>query len=369
MSKTVFEVIGMGAKKYGGFEKYIVEEARQLSNKGYKLVVIFDREPIAKEYVKDLENLGVSIEILPQTSSISFAKGFWHLLKLYKPEIVHTNFSSNLFYVLPLSLLYGVKRRIVTEHCLPESDRKKIRFTNQLSAILANKILPVSEKSTLARKKGVRICKNKIATLYLGVVDACFNKAAVRRELGIADDTIALMNIAYHNPVKGVDVLLDAMNIIINERGIQNIVLYQIGGGQVGSDTVTLHNKAKQLGIESNVVWMGIRNDVQKLLFGGDIYVQPSRSEGIPLSIMEASIASLPVVATNVGGIPEAALNGVNAFVVPPESPEKLADAIIQLNSDSGLRKLFGKSGRELALNSFCLERNVSQLIKGYYRL
>lgn len=58
MMNTVFEIIGMGSKKYGGFEKYIVEEARQLKDKDYRLVVIFDRQPLATEYVTDLENLG-----------------------------------------------------------------------------------------------------------------------------------------------------------------------------------------------------------------------------------------------------------------------------------------------------------------------
>ena len=359
----------MGAKKYGGFEKYIVEEARQLKDKGYKLVVIFDVEPLATTYVDDLLRLGVVIKILPYTSKWKFIKGFYGLLREYKPEIVHTNFSSNLFVAHLLSLLCGVKQRIATEHCLPDSKSVKTKILNQLTAILANYILPVSKTSADAKLRGVLIGKNRIQTLYLGVENLTYDKSDVREVLGIADDTIALMNIAYHNPIKGVDVLLDAMDIIVNRHGISDLVLYQIGGGQTGADTEYLHNKVKTLGLEHNVIWLGIRNDAPKLLFGGDIYVQPSRSEGLPLSIMEASIASLPVVATEVGGTPEAAIAGGNALLVPSENPELLSAAIIRLYSDRILREAYGREGRGIAMENFALERNVAKLIENFYHL
>lgn len=369
MNNTVFEVIGMGAKKYGGFEKYIVEEARQLNVKGYKLVVVFDREPLAKSYIRDLMDLGVDINVIPQTSKIYFIKNFNQLLKKYKPEIVHTNFSSNIFFVMPLAIFYGVKRRIATEHCLPGYNKLKLRIAAQLASMLTNNILPVSKTSTLAKKKATWTGRRKIKTLYLGVEDKVYDKSIVRSEIGISDDTIALMNVAYHHPVKGVDVLLDAMSIIVNEHGIRNIVLYQIGGGQTGKDTEFLHEKAKSLGIENNVKWMGIRNDVPRLLCGGDIYIQPSRSEGIPLSIMEASIASLPIISTNVGGNPEAVIDGINGFLVPSEKPIEMASAILKLYSNSKIRQIFGQSGRKMAVNTFCLSNNVTRLLEEFYRI
>jgi len=367
--KTVFEVIGMGAKKYGGFEKYIVEEAHQLKAKGYHLVVIFDREPLAKDYINDLTAIGADIEIVSQSSKCGFIKGFNRLLKKYKPEVVHTNFSSNIFLAMPLAILNGVGRRIATEHCLPASDSIKLRVAVQLGNIFCHNILPVSNASSEAMINAVWFGKKKIKTLYLGVENKTFDRQEARHYLGITEDTVALMNIAYHNPVKGVDVLLDAMNIIVHEYGIKNLVLYQIGGGQTGSDTEVLHKKANDFSLEKSIVWLGIRNDVPRLLCAGDIYVQPSRSEGIPLSIMEASIASLPIVATKVGGNPEAAKDGENAFIVSPESPRELAEAILKLYKNMSLRKKYGKSGREIAIRDFCLDKNVTRLIEDYYRV
>lgn len=366
---NVFEVIGMGAKKYGGFEKYIVEEARQLSEKGYRLIVIFDREPLAKNYIKDLKALGAEYEILPQTSKINFIKGFWKLLKKYKPQVVHTNFSSNLFIALPLSRLAGAKRRIATEHCLPSGVGFKQRITNQIFPIIAQKVLPVSEMSTKVLRESIWFGKKKIETLYLGVEDFKFDKVKVREELEITDNTVALMNIAYHNPVKGVDVLIEAMNIAVNKMGMKNLVLYQIGGGQTGTDTESLHNLAAKYCLEKNIVWMGIRNDVPRLLSAGDIYIQPSRSEGIPLSIMEASLASLPIIATKVGGNPEAAFENENALLVPAENPVKMSEAIRAFYHDNSLRYAYGQNGRKIAGEKFCLKQQVQRLIKEYYRI
>lgn len=365
----VFEIIGMGSKKYGGFEKYIVEEARQLSAKGYKLIVIFDREPLAVDYIKDLKAVGADYEVLPQTSKIGFIKGFYKLLRKYKPCIVHTNFSSNLFYALPLAWFAGVKRRVSTEHCLPGGKTFKQRVVNQIFPLISQKILPVSNMSAKVLKDSIWFGKKRIETLYLGVEDFKFDKATIRKELGISDDTVALMNIAYHNPVKGVDVLIEAMNIIVNHEGIKNIVLYQIGGGQTGKDTELLHKMVSQYKLDDNVVWMGIRNDAPRLLSAGDIYVQPSRSEGIPLSIMEASLASLPIVATRVGGNCEAAIDGQNALAVEPENPEKLAIAIMKFYQEKKLRMTYGANGRRIALTNFSLENQVKTLIEKYYRL
>jgi hypothetical protein len=366
---TVFELIGMGSKKYGGFEKYIVEEARQLSAKGYKLIVIFDREPLAVDYIKDLHIIGADYEVLPQTSKAGFIKGFIKLLKKYRPEVVHTNFSSNLFYALPLAWLAGVKRRISTEHCLPGGSSLKQRIVNQIFPLISQKILPVSNMSAKVLKDSIWFGRKRIETLYLGVEDFKFEKNTVRKEIGISDDIIALMNIAYHNHVKGVDVLIEAMNIIVNREGIKDLVLYQIGGGQTGADTEMLHDMVVRYKLDNNVVWMGIRNDVPRLLSAADIYVQPSRSEGIPLSIMEASLASLPIVATKVGGNCEAAVEGHNALTVEPESPDKLAVAIMKLYRDEKMRKTYGINGRTIALSNFSLENQVKKLIEKYYCL
>lgn len=366
---VVFELIGMGSKKYGGFEKYIIEEARQLGIKGYKLVVIFDREPLSKEYIEDLLSFGAEYEIVPQNSMRQFTIGFTKLLNKYRPKVVHTNFSSNVLVALPLAYLYGATRRIGTEHCYPILDSLKLRIVYQWIALFSNSILAVSEKSCESIKDGLFFRKGIVHTLYLGIKDFSYDKKKSMLNYGIKEDKVSIMNVAYHNPVKGVDVLLKAVHLLVHKYGIKNFILYQIGGGQTGKDTETLYELSKSLNIKDYIVWMGIQNNVPEILSAGDIYVQPSRSEGIPLSIMEACLASLPTVATTVGGNPEAARPNCNGILVNPDSPSELAVAIKDLIEDEDLRKNMGVKARRYAKEKFCLERQVELLIQKYYRI
>lgn len=365
----VFELIGMGSKKYGGFERYIVEEARQLKDKNCRLVVIFDREPLTKGYVEDLMYYGANYEVLPQDSVNVFIKGFFKLLKKYHPDVVHTNFSSNVIVALPLARLYGVKRTIATEHCLPILDTLKLRLLYQWISLFSNNILSVSERSCKSIMTGLFFKKKSVNTLYLGIKDFHYDKKEAMTHYGINGNKVAIMNVAYHNPVKGVDVLLNAVHMLVHKMGVNNFMVYQIGGGQTGNDTEYLYNMARTLKIEEYIVWMGIQNNVPEILSAGDIYVQPSRSEGIPLSIMEASLASLPIVATMVGGNPEAVQGGFNGILVAPDSPRELSAAIKHLIIDVRLRNIMGNNARQFAKENFSLEKQVESLISKYYKM
>lgn len=365
----VIEFIGMGSKKYGGFERYIVEEAKQLKALGYKLVVVFDREPIKTQYLSDLNFFGVKIEILPYTGFLEFSKGIISILRKYHPMVVHTNFSSQVLQILPISMLFRVKRVIATEHCYPIVNTLRLHFLYQWITLFSHNVLAVSKKSSESIKHGIFFMKNRVNALYLGIKDFPYDKMESISHYGIYKNKIAIMNVAYHNPVKGVDVLLKAVHILVHKMGLNNFTVYQIGGGQTGTDTEFLYNIAKSLKIEEYIVWMGLQNNVPEILLAGDIYVQPSRSEGIPLSIMEASLASLPTVATTVGGNPEAVQQGFNGILVAPDSPQELAEAMKQLIIDVELRNNMGRNARQLAIEKFCLEKQVELLITKYYRI
>ena len=365
----VIEFIGMGSKKYGGFERYIVEEARQLKALGYKLVVVFDREPIKTQYLSDLDFFGVKIEILPYTGFLEFSKGIISILRKYHPMVVHTNFSSQVLQILPISMLLRVKRVIATEHCYPIVNTFRLHFLYQWITLFSHNVLAVSEKSSESIKHGIFFRKNIVNALYLGIKDFHHDKMESMSLYGINNNKVAIMNVAYHNPVKGVDVLLKAVHILVHKMGVNNFTVYQIGGGQTGTDSEFLYNMARSLKIEEYIVWMGLQNNVPEILSAGDIYVQPSRSEGIPLSIMEASLASLPTVATTVGGNPEAVQQDFNGILVAPDSPQELAEAMKQLIIDAELRNNMGRNARQLAIEKFCLEKQVELLITKYYRI
>jgi glycosyltransferase involved in cell wall biosynthesis len=113
-----------------------------------------------------------------------------------------------------------------------------------------------------------------------------------------------------------------------------------------GPDRAAVESEVRRLGLDSVVRLAGVRDDVPELLATADLFVLSSRSEGLPLSILEAMAAGLPVVASSVGGVPEVVVDGETGYLVPPGDPRSLAGAIERLLDDSALRRRLGAAGR-----------------------
>jgi glycosyltransferase involved in cell wall biosynthesis len=114
---------------------------------------------------------------------------------------------------------------------------------------------------------------------------------------------------------------------------------------------------------------LGERDDVPDLLATADVFVLPSKSEGMPISVLEAMAAGLPVVASAVGGVPEVVVDGETGFLVPPGDPEALADALGRLLADGELRRRMGAAGRRRAELRFDLPRFRQDHLQLYERL
>ena len=122
-----------------------------------------------------------------------------------------------------------------------------------------------------------------------------------------------------------------------------------------GPDRPAVEEEVRRLGLERAVELVGERDDVPELLATADLFVLSSRSEGLPLSILEAMAAGLPVVASRVGGIPEVVVDGETGLLVPPGDPQRLADAVERLLADPSLRRRLGEAGRRRVAEHFDL--------------
>jgi glycosyltransferase involved in cell wall biosynthesis len=130
-----------------------------------------------------------------------------------------------------------------------------------------------------------------------------------------------------------------------------------------------LKAKARELGINNRVEFLGHRNDIPELLARCDLFVLPSLYEGFPLSILEAMAAGKPVVATAVGGTPEAVIDGVTGYLVPSGDVPALATAIRKVLTDPVLAYKMGLSGRERVQNVFSLDMMVQSYAQLYQDL
>jgi glycosyltransferase involved in cell wall biosynthesis len=163
-------------------------------------------------------------------------------------------------------------------------------------------------------------------------VDAA-TRRAVREALGIEWDVPVVICVARFDPVKGVDVLIDAWREIAST--IPQAMLLLVGDGPLRE---ALAQRIRANGLNTSVRFLGYRSDVEAVLRAADLCVVPSRSEGFSLAALEAMATGLPVVATGVGGLPEVVKDGETGVLVEPENPPALAKAVIRLLADPTLR-------------------------------
>lgn len=160
---------------------------------------------------------------------------------------------------------------------------------------------------------------------------------------------------------KGYDVLVDAL-ALADKR-----VHITVAGGGSGRDDLARRASAK--GVGDRIEFLGIRNDVEELMRQSDFYVLSSRWEGLPGALIEAMAIGLPVVATAVGGVPEAVIEGETGHLAEPDSPSSLADALNRAASSSDDLRAMGRAGRVRAEEHFSVEAMVSRWEAFYRRI
>lgn len=131
-----------------------------------------------------------------------------------------------------------------------------------------------------------------------------------------------------------------------------------------GEEEQALRSLTLQLGLADRVIFAGRRSgaDIAAILGASDIFVLPSLNEALPTVLAEAMAACLPIVATDVGGIPEMVISGTNGYLVPPNSPDRLALACNKLLGDPDTAAALGIQGRRIAERQFNIETHVEKL-------
>ncbi len=160
--------------------------------------------------------------------------------------------------------------------------------------------------------------------------------------------------VARLEPEKGHPTLFDAWPLVL--RAVPDSYLLVVGEG---SRRDALEAQARELRIAHRVVFTGRRDDVPAVTAALDVAVLPSYREAQGLTILEAMALSRPVVASDVGGIPEMIQDGTTGLLVPPHDPEALAAAIIRLLTDHPLADTLGRAGHDLVHDRFCIELMV----------
>jgi glycosyltransferase involved in cell wall biosynthesis len=160
-------------------------------------------------------------------------------------------------------------------------------------------------------------------------------REAVRAELGLDDGTVALLTVANLRAHKDYPTLLAAARQVLASGAA--VRFFAVGQGPLESEL-----RAQAAGLGEGFRFLGYRADALEIMAASDVFVLSSLAEGYPVSLMEAMALGRPVVATSVGGIPDAVRSGVEGLLVPPARPDLLAGALSEVVGDAGRRAEMG---------------------------
>ncbi|MCF6290411.1 MAG: glycosyltransferase family 4 protein [Desulfobacterales bacterium] len=359
--KTILHITGMGGAKYGGLENYFVQLTRLCNQHRYKTVFQYESLPEVTAYLNDLKDLHAKLLVRPvNTNPLQALFTLVRLLGTVRPEIIHTHFVNRYALLLtPLvARLFGVRKCISSVHLVP----------CKLWPAAYNRydrILPVSNLVRDALIQG-GVAANRLTTHYLGLfgehTPSGQKKGRLREQYAIPEQAVVLACIAFDHEVKGVDVLFKALARIVRQDKQKNLHLVVVG---IDPEQSQLPGLADELGISRLVHWPGIRDQAWRILNVADIYVQPSRSEGLPFAVMEAMAMKLPVVCTRTGSI-EAVVDRVTGIVAEPDDPGSLATAIERLLAMAGQWPQMGEAGYRRFRELFYGPESVKKMMSHY---
>jgi glycosyltransferase involved in cell wall biosynthesis len=257
-----------------------------------------------------------------------------------RPAVVHLNLveMADAQYALLAALSVRGTRVVAVEQLpLPPTNRLSRWLKHQTSRRLAAHVA-VGEAAARIVEREARAAPGSVRTIHNGVPDAEL-VPVTRPGPGIVVGCLARLH-----PVKGLDVLLDAV------APLPDVRVLVVGDGPARAG---LEAQAVRLGMVDRLHLPGFQANARDYLTAMDLFVLPSRAEGFPLSILEAMLAELPVVATPVGSVPEAVVEGETGLLVAPGDADRLSSAIAHLATDEQLRQRFGAEGRRRAAAEF----------------
>jgi sugar transferase (PEP-CTERM/EpsH1 system associated) len=290
----------------------------------------------------------------------------WRALRKLKPDLVQT-YNLGTLDLAPAVRLAGVRRLVHAEHGRDASDpdgenRKYRRLRRRLAPLIARYVAVSPDlHNWLVDKVGISPAKAALIpngidlAPYRGARDNSYRDA----ELGnfAPRGTVLIGHVARLDKVKDQAGLLQAFKQLREQVAQADCRLIIAGEGRERAD---LERQIVQLGLTESVRLLGNRSDVPGLLAACDVFVLSSIAEGMPITMLEAMAAGLPVVATDVGGMASVVQAGVTGTLVPARNPEALARALAEYATDETLRRRHGDAGRTRALARYGLDTMVS---------
>jgi len=284
----------------------------------------------------------------------------WKTLSEIKPDVVHTHLHAAI-YALPWFMFHRKSRSIHTVHNMASMELGKAHRILQGWAYRHLNTVPVAISHIIQQGiiKEYGLAPEKVPIIYNGIdIEKFSPKEQVKMQA-----SCTLINVASLSKRKNQALLIEAFNLVLKQRADARLVF--VGEGEEKSRLQSLAEKYK---ISDKVEFAGISSEVREWLSKADIFVLCSLFEGLPLSVIEAMAVGLPVVVTEVGGVPDIVEDGVNGFLVPSGDAGSLSRAILKLIEDKGLQCQMAQNNMEKA-KAFDMDYVTGQYMKLYKKV
>ncbi|WJY26415.1 glycosyltransferase [Sporosarcina trichiuri] len=308
-----------------------------------------------------LENQNIKVIYLDKKKGFDIKVIFslYKLFKKEKPEIIHTH-----RYILPYAMIAAIAAKVPTKvhtiHNIASKETGKFQrkinyFFFKYCGVVPVAISPLVKKSVI---REYNFSEEKVPMVYNGIdLAKCIEKKAYNDE----NKKISILHVGRFSEQKNHSELIENFKIICNE--MPNITLKLIGSGHLEK---TVKDKVKDLGLENNVEFLGTKANVFPYLNDADIFILPSLWEGMPITLIEAMATGLPIVATNVGGVPDMIEHRVTGLLVNNKR-EEIVEAVLELIRDSELRNKLGESAK-VASKKFSVTNMKAEYVKIYHK-
>lgn len=352
----------------GGLQQVIYNLCRTLDRSRFDISVLCLRTKGL--FASDVEALGIPVYLLEKKERGPDYFAFRKVAKLLRElriDVIHTHNTQPFFDGTLGAILAGVRTVIHTDHARAFPDKTRYMVAEWAMSQYAYRVVGCSEHTSQQLMRYEKISARKIVTIPNGIdgsrFDLTIDRQAKRRELGIHEKGSVIGLAVRLSDQKGITFLLKAMPRILARHPDTTLLI--AGDGDLKMD---LEREAKELGIASRVTFCGPRKDIPELLKLLDLYVLPSKWEGLPMVILEAMAAGCPIVATDVGGNSSAVVDGVTGALVPPQDPGALADAVIRLLDSPDLIQTYAANGKQRFQERFSAQIMARQYERLYER-
>ena len=351
----------------GGAEKILVQVAHGLRDEFEPTGVVLQQGWTSGE----LEKLDIPVVHFPLVRSfdISWVRRMVRYIREHDISLIHAHeFTSNSYSVIAARITNTpIICTVHGKNYYP--DRYYRRFAYRRVAGLADEFIAVSNDLKEFVCGHINIPPARISVVHNGIDTRVFDNRlhdhkAARGKLDIPSSAYVIIVVAALFEMKGHKDLITALAGMAREK--PDLFVLFVGDGDYRQE---LQKLAAESGLREVIRFLGFRSDIPEMLSVSDLFVLPSYSEGLPVSVLEAMAAGVPVIATDVGGLREVVRDGENAYLVPPAVPSVLAGKITFCMSNRTVTKCIADQARKDVVESFDIKTMLSSYRNLYWRL